>query len=538
MGGVFKTEDGSESWSRIGDGTYLLMDHQDSSHLYVRDENGIYETTDQGNNWKTVYDLKKDCPGTILSWAVHPTDSKMLFFGSEDECGAGVYQSNDSGHTWKLIGETGGWDNLNVLAVGLDEQGNYSIYNKNGITHDGGVTWYYTEAFGCNTLTSDPDDPATIYCAYGQGGLMSIHGKGSTWQRIGLGTSKITAIHVDYINGTRRIITGGARLKGRTEDGIFISNDSGASWNQRGGGLGSTWSELKIDPMDNSRIYLASYYGRETTSWNACSLYRSQDKGKNWSSLIDLDEINVWCGPAIDGNSVLYLMRQNALDKSWDHGDNWLWITSDTSKWTQYFLPTESQSVSANPYIDRLIYAVGDDIYYSTDEGQSWLPGTGSKDLWDARLFYKDQGQSIYAIGRYHQSYSTDSGKTWQSCGEDVTASHSDTRLALDLQSSRLYLATPGQGILISTDECHSWQASNEGLGNLFVNTLAIDPNKPEIIYAGTDGGAYISFDSGQTWRQVNNGLLGATVVYSIAVDPESNVYAATPYGIFKLEGK
>jgi photosystem II stability/assembly factor-like uncharacterized protein len=144
----------------------------------------------------------------------------------------------------------------------------------------------------------------------------------------------------------------------------------------------------------------------------------------------------------------------------------------------------------------------------------------------------------IYAIGTYHQSYATDNGMTWQNCGEDVTASRSDTRLALDLQGSRLYLATPGQGVLISTDNCGSWQQSNNGLSNLSVNTLAIDPNNLNTIYAGTDGGAYISYDSGATWGQVNDGLLGATVVYSIAVDKDGNVYDAKPYGVFKLENK
>ncbi len=56
--------------------------------------------------------------------------------------------------------------------------------------------------------------------------------------------------------------------------------------------------------------------------------------------------------------------------------------------------------------------------------------------------------------------------------------------------------------------------------------------------FAGTDDGAYVSFDGGAHWGEINDGLLGATVVYSIVVDNESNVYAATPYGIFKLEGK
>jgi hypothetical protein len=75
-------------------------------------------------------------------------------------------------------------------------------------------------------------------------------------------------------------------------------------------------------------------------------------------------------------------------------------------------------------------------------------------------------------------------------------------------------------------------------LGSLFVNTLARDPKNVNTIYAGTDGGAYVSFNGGQSWGQINDGLLGATVVYSIVVDPQSNVYAATPYGIFKLEKK
>jgi hypothetical protein len=67
-----------------------------------------------------------------------------------------------------------------------------------------------------------------------------------------------------------------------------------------------------------------------------------------------------------------------------------------------------------------------------------------------------------------------------------------------------------------------------------------MDYANPDTIYAGTDGGVYVSFDGGEHWGVVNNGLLGATVVYSIVVDPENptNVYAATPYGVFKLESR
>ena len=94
------------------------------------------------------------------------------------------------------------------------------------------------------------------------------------------------------------------------------------------------------------------------------------------------------------------------------------------------------------------------------------------------------------------------------------------------------------EGIHISTDGCQTWVRSDTGLGSLSVNSVAFDSKNPDIVYVGTNGGAYVSFDSGKSWNQIDDGLLGANVVYSIVVDPQSNVYAATPYGIFQLEKK
>ena len=551
MDGIYKTEDGGENWHRIGDGTYLLMDYQDNSHLYARDENAIYETTDQGNTWESVYTLKKDCPDTISSWAIHPVDGNMLFIGGGETC-AGVYQSSDSGQNWALIGLEDK-SNLKSLVIGLDEQGNYSIYtyfrspmgSENGmyVTHDRGANWSFTHSW-CDILTSNPDNPATIYCAGSR--LFVIRKRGDTWQQVpGTQSKGYTAVHVDHLNGTERIIADETNISKQLDQdvGIFISTDGGASWVERDGGIGSGRSELKTDPMDSTRIYLAAYYAVYYFSDHGfCTLYSSLDGRKDWSPLRAAD----WCGPVFDAANTLYMNEGDALQMSFDGGETWLWgnheIGSDAYYLERgdYLLPSYyqggSESVSANPYIEGLVYDIGGTIYYLT--GSGWQKSSGSEGLRDARLFYTDQSKMIYAIGRYHQSYSTDNGKTWQNCGEDVTTSRSDSRLALDLQGSRLYLATPGQGVLISTDNCGSWQASNEGLGNLFVNTLAIDHNNLNTIYAGTDGGAYISFNSGQTWGQVNDGLLGAVVVYSIAVDKESNVYAATPYGVFKLENK
>lgn len=537
MDGIYKTEDGGGNWRRIGEGTYLLMDQQDSSHLYARDENGIYETTDQGATWEMTHPLKAECPSEIHGWTIHPLDGRVLFVGGWGECGPGLYHSDNGGLAWRLI-EMKGRPDIGSLAISLDAQGNISIYAGSGtintptelrglsVSHDGGQSWHLINPMGCDPSFFDPDNPSIIYCA--SSGLYVIQAMEGAVHRRGLNTMKLTTIHVDRINDKVRILAGGVRIENNTDEGLFISMDGGMTWDRQSNGLASAQAELKMDPYDLTRMYLATYY-EET----GCVLYRSQNNERNWSEIYDTDG---WCGPSFDGAGKLYLTDSSAMQMSWDGGDHWLF--DGPGYLGPYGLPIASQSISANPFIHELIYAVGREIYYSEHAGRLWKPAPGSEGLWDARLFFKDEGQTVYAIGKDHHIYSTDSGKTWMSCGEDMTASRSDTRLAIDPQVSRLFLATPGSGVVISTNNCGSWQESNEGLGNLFVNTVAIDPNKPETIYAGTDSGAYISFDSGKTWGQVNDGLLGATVVYSIAVDKDSNVYAATPYGIFKLEGK
>ena len=71
------------------------------------------------------------------------------------------------------------------------------------------------------------------------------------------------------------------------------------------------------------------------------------------------------------------------------------------------------------------------------------------------------------------------------------------------------------------------------------INSLKIDPSNDNIVYVGTDEGVFISTDSGKTWGQINDGFLNMRIIYSLTFDPENgDLYAMTPYGIFKLEEK
>ena len=198
-----------------------------------------------------------------------------------------------------------------------------------------------------------------------------------------------------------------------------------------------------------------------------------------------------------------------------------------------------------NPYIPGMIYATedtpdtySDRAYFSTDAGNSWQLMSTTGCYFNPRFFFSTPPQQLAYMaacggGIY---YSSDNGKSWNEC-KGFIYSGTDTSLAIDPRDdSHLYGASFGEGVLISHNACQSWQPSSRGINTLFINSIAIDPNNPDTIYAGTQSGAYVSIDGGTNWQEINDGLLGATVIYSIVVDKSSNVFAAAPYGIYRIQ--
>ena len=72
-----------------------------------------------------------------------------------------------------------------------------------------------------------------------------------------------------------------------------------------------------------------------------------------------------------------------------------------------------------------------------------------------------------------------------------------------------VYVAVRGRGIYKTVDGGQTWEERNNGLLSLNISTLAIDPNNPEVIYAGTiDGaGVFKSVNGGETWSPAMQGM-------------------------------
>lgn len=65
---------------------------------------------------------------------------------------------------------------------------------------------------------------------------------------------------------------------------------------------------------------------------------------------------------------------------------------------------------------------------------------------------------------------------------------------------------TPGH-LFRTTDAGHTWQAADAGLPDIPINTVVLDPGKPNTVYIGTDVGVYVSEDGGGTWTPLGEGL-------------------------------
>jgi photosystem II stability/assembly factor-like uncharacterized protein len=94
-----------------------------------------------------------------------------------------------------------------------------------------------------------------------------------------------------------------------------------------------------------------------------------------------------------------------------------------------------------------------------------------------------------------------------------------------------VYAGTWGAGVYKSLDNGLNWQPARGGLTNLSINSMTINPLDPSTLYAGTySSGVYKSTDGGETWVQASSGMQAGAIVYSLAIDPEvpTRLYAGT----------
>lgn len=137
---------------------------------------------------------------------------------------------------------------------------------------------------------------------------------------------------------------------------------------------------------------------------------------------------------------------------------------------------------------------------------------------------------------------STDGGAVFLRVGNPEVGSDADAVVVDPISSGNVYVAA-GACVFRSVDGGDHWLERSAGLPGTPVLSLAIDPARPWILYAGTRGsGVFRTADAGATWSSLNDGLpgagFGAPDIYALSIDQASlTLYCGTDgFGVYTLE--
>ena len=194
-------------------------------------------------------------------------------------------------------------------------------------------------------------------------------------------------------------------------------------------------------------------------------------------------------------------------------------------------------------------------LFVSRDGGNSWVPfahlGSGDDLVIDHIVFDPTNPQIIYAAGwgLYHDDEgdvfrSDDGGTTWRA----LAGAHGKSIRALAMAPSDHNTLVIGalDGVFRSQDGGATWARMTPENPEVMENhssmrnfvSVAIDPQNPDVVYAGTRHLPWKTSDGGKTWHNLKDGILDDSDVFSIIVDPRtpSRVYASACSGIYRSD--
>ncbi len=103
-----------------------------------------------------------------------------------------------------------------------------------------------------------------------------------------------------------------------------------------------------------------------------------------------------------------------------------------------------------------------------------------------------------------------------------------ETCIGLPTTNLSLFAGTWDGGVFLSTNNGTNWTAVNNGLTNLYINSLFVIGNN---LFAATRAGVFNSINLGTSWAPVNSGLTDL-YVYALGVIG-TNLYASTAQSVF-----
>ncbi len=572
--GLYLTTDGGTTWDLILGGgewtgvTDLAMDPRDPDTLYAATwqrqrtvaalmdggpESGLHKSTDGGETWRALKTgLPKEAMGKI-GLAVSPQQPDVVYAAIElKRRTGGVWRSADRGESWKkqsdaVSGATGPHYYQELVASPHLFDRIYLMDVRIQISNDGGKTFSrlpeklkHSDNHALAFLADDPD----YLLAGTDGGLYESRDSAATWRYIAnlpvtqfykLALDDRTPFYTIY-GGTQDNSTQGGPSRTDTTSGIrnrdwfitvFADGHQPAvepgnpdivysEWQQ--GNLVRTdrttgeivYIQPQPDPGDPAERFnwdapiLISPHSPTRLFYASQRVWRSDDRGDSWHPISpDLTrDQDRWHLPL--------------MGRVWSYDSPW-----DVNAMSKFNTIT---SLAESPIVEGLLYAGTDDglIQISDDDGGSWravevgslpgVPGGAFVNDIKADLFDAD---TVYAALDDHKSgnfkpfllKSANRGRSWSSIAGDLPDRHLVWRIVQDHIKPDLLFAGTEFGLFVTTDGGDHWDELGGNVPTIPFRDLAIQRRENDLVGA-TFGRGFFVLDDYSCLREVTRDVL------------------------------
>ncbi len=356
-------------------------------------------------------------------------------------------------------------------------------------------------------MENHPNDPMIIYAGSAGGGVWKSNNAGTTFYPIfDDHTQSIGALELDPNDPDNTIYVGTGEPWPRNSvsigDGLYKSTDGGNNWNKIGLENSERIANIIVNPENSDEIYVA-VLGALWSDNNERGVFKSTDGGETWENILFLNDSTGCADLAMDPSNpkILYASmwefrrtawsfnsggENSALYKSTDGGENWFKIHKGFPEGKLGRLAIGVSKSNPNTLYTVIESEKNEDkgLYKSTDGGENWEQknndfGITVRPFYFSRIVVDPKDENVVVKAGLFGSISKDGGETFENLGN----MHAD------------------------------------------IHDMVFDINNSDIMYVGTDGGVYRSWNKGVTMEIVEN--LPLSQFYHISVDNDE------PYNIY-----
>lgn len=551
--GVYKTVDGGKTWRKtlfvsekagIGD---LCLDPNNPQTIfasswevwrtpYSLNSGGpgskMFKSTDAGESWQEISANQGLPKGPIgkIGISVSGADSNRVYAMIEAAAG-GVYVSDDAGKTWALTSNDPNlrqrpWYYTRIYADPKTKDQVYVLNVAYGKSTNGGKSFssgsaQHSDHHDC---WIDPNDPTRIIMANDGGASVTVDG-GRSWSEQDYPTAQFYHVSLDnmfpyHVLGAQQD-NSTVRILSRT----FGNGITGTDWTSTAGGE-SGW--VAANPDDPDMVFGGSYGGSMDVTHHRYNTSRTLDPWPDnpmGHGAADLAHRFQWTYPIVfrpGSGKVLYTGSQYVL-RSYDLGKSWQVVspdltTNDKTKQQSSGGPITQDNTSVEYYCTVFCIAESPKqngvIWAGTDDGLVWV----TRD--DAKTWVNVTGAAFPKNGLISM----------------VEASPHDPATAFVAVDNHENDDLKPYAF-VTHDFGATWSPITKGMKlDSYVRVVRQDTVSPNVLYAGTETGAWLSTDSGATWQPLQSNL-PVVPVHDLAVKGDELVAATHGRAFWILNG-